>query len=209
MAPDPTQTESSLGRLDSSRGQARDRMASSADLALPQSRRMRLSELDYEDIPRLSSLFAQTQTHPLLMDSPTRFIDVAAIVACVHRLYAASRGGLGAWRADTLDGAFIGLLSLIPIAKTNDVEIHVRLKPDAWGRWYAIEGTHLLCQQAFDRVGLPRLFGYCHPDHHRVQRIMSHFGFRHLGLCEHRGQMAHRYELDAVTWRERSPAAAH
>jgi len=207
MTSNPFQTEPPLEH-----GQARhasgNRTATSAELALPQSRRMRLSELGYDDIPQLSSLFAQTGKHPLLMESPTRFIDVAAIVACVHRLYARSQG-LGAWRADTLNGAFIGLFSLLPISASADVEIHVRLKPESWGRWYAIEGTHLLCRQAFDNVGLPRLFGYCHPDHRRVQRIMLHFGFRHLGLCEHRGQMAHRYVLDAATWRQRKPAAAH
>lgn len=163
---------------------------------------MRLFELDYDDIPRLSSLFAQTRAHPLLMESPTRFIDVAAIVACVHQLYASSRG-LGAWRADTLDGTFIGLLSLVPIAGSTDVEMHVRLTPEAWGRWYAIEGAHLLCRQAFDALGLPRVFGYCHPNHQRVRQIMTRFGFRALGLREHRGQIAHCYELDVSTWRER------
>ncbi|GLQ87854.1 hypothetical protein GCM10007898_14220 [Dyella flagellata] len=169
---------------------------------------MRLCELGYEDIPRLSSLFAQTKMHPLLLDSPTRFIDVAAVVACVHRLYATSQG-LGAWLAETLDGAFVGLFSLLPIEGSADVEIHVRLKPEAWGRWYAIEGTQLLCRQAFEVVGLPRLFGYCHPDQQRVRRIMEHFGFRDRGLCEHRRQIAHCYELDAETWRERSAIVAH
>ena len=203
MAPEPYQPEIPLALE-----QAHHASPRAARNALPQSRRMRLCELSYDDIPLLSSLFAQTGKQPLLMESPTRFIDVAAIVACAQRLYAHARG-LGAWRANTLDGAFIGLFSLLPIAGSAEVELHVRLKPETRGRWYAIEGTHLLCRQAFDNVGLPRLFGYCHPDQRRVQRIMLHFGFRHLGLCEHRGQMAHRYVLDAATWRERKPAAAH
>jgi RimJ/RimL family protein N-acetyltransferase len=203
MAPEPYQPETSLALE-----QTRHASNRAARNALPQSRRMRLCELGYDDIPLLSSLFAQTGMHPLLMESPTRFIDVAAIVACAQRLYARARG-LGAWRANTLDGTFIGLFSLLPIAGSAEVELHVRLKPETWGRWYAIEGTHLLCRQAFDNVGLPRLFGYCHPDQRRVQRIMLHFGFHHLGLCEHRGQMAHRYVLDEATWRERKPTAAH
>lgn len=182
--------------------------ANAAGSLLVQSRRMQLFELGYEDIPRLSSLFAQTSTHPLLMASPTRFIDVAALVSCVHRLYATS-SGLGAWRANAPDGSFIGLFSLLPVEGKDDVEIHVRLKPEAWGRWYAIEGTHLLCRQAFDVVGLSRLFGYCHPDYRRIRRILTRFGFRDLGPCEHRGQIAHCYRLDAATWRERSTAVAH
>lgn len=222
MAPDPSQTEPPVEHADASRQAAGgaashaaglyQRPGASADrsarLALPASRRMQLFELGYEDIPHLSCLFAQTKMYPLLMDSPTRFIEVAAIVACANRLYAASRG-LGAWQARALDGRFIGLFSLLPIHASADVEIHVRLKPEAWGRWYAVEGTHLLCRQAFDVVGLPRLFGYCHPEHQRVQRILLRFGFRDAGPCEHRRQMAHRYELDAATWRERSAAVAH
>lgn len=220
MASDPFQREAALRRLHSIRLSAdgdarnivRNPIASSAvdvsikhyaGLVSAQSRRMRFFGLRYEDIPRLSCLFAQTKTHPLLMDSPTRFIDVAAIVACVHRLYAISPG-LGVWCAHAPDGAFIGLFSLVPIEGGPEVELHVRLTPEAWGRWYAIEGAHLLCRQAFDVLGLPRLFGYCHPDHHVVRRIMSRFGFRDQGLCEHRRQIAHRYELDASAWRERS-----
>lgn len=212
MASDPTQTESPLEPAARSSANSRalsgDRPDNRARCALLSSRRMRLSELGYEDIPHLSCLFEQTKMYPLLMDSPTRFIDVAAIVACATRLYATS-GGLGAWQARTLDGAFIGLFSLLPIYRSADVEIHVRLKPEAWGRWYAIEGTHLLCRQAFDVVGLPRLFGFCHPEHQRVRRILARFGFRDLGPCEHRRQIAHRYELDAATWHERNAALTH
>jgi RimJ/RimL family protein N-acetyltransferase len=183
-------------------------LVSSLRPPLPQSRRLRLLELSYEDISKLSSLFAQTCMQPLLMESPTRFLDVAAIVSCVHRLYAGSRG-LGAWRAETWDGAFVGLFSLLPIDGTQDVEIHVRVKPAAWGRWYAIEGTQLLCRMAFEAVGVPRLFGYCHPNHQRVRRIMTRFGFRELGPCEHRRQIAYCYELDAATWREHYATESH
>ncbi|MBE1161410.1 GNAT family N-acetyltransferase [Dyella acidiphila] len=209
MAPDPFQSEPSLGSAESFRSAADGRVRRAVPgLVVAQSRRMRLLPLDYDDIPQLSGLFAQTSAYPLLMDSPTRFIDVAAIVACVHRLYAGARG-LGAWRAEALDGTFVGLLSLLPVQGSDDLEIHVRLKPEAWGRWYAIEGTHLLCRQAFDVVGVPRLLGYCHPEHRRVRRIALRLGFRDLGLCEHRRQLAQCYALDVATWRERSAAVAH
>lgn len=208
MAPDPSQFEPPPGRADTLRTSDSEVCRPVPGLVVPQSRRMRLLPLDYDDIPRLSTLFAQTGTSPLLMNSPTRFIDVAAIVACVHRLYAGARG-FGAWRAHALDGTFVGLLSLLPIQGSDDVEIHVRLKPEAWGRWYAIEGTQLLCRQAFEAVGVPRLLGYCHPEHRRVRRIALRFGFRDLGLCEHRRQVAQCYALDAATWRERSGTVAH
>jgi RimJ/RimL family protein N-acetyltransferase len=214
VAPDPTQAEPPVSPTSSRSSVVDDARRpstgvdgeSSTQRVPPQSRRMKLSELSYEDIPGLSTLFAQTGSYPLLMASPTRFIDVAAIVACANRLYAGSRG-FGAWRANVLDGTFIGLFSLLPIDSGVEAEIHVRLKPEAWGRWYAIEGTDLLCQQAFEVAGLSRLYGYCHPGHQRVQRIMAHFGFRDLGPCEHRHQAAHCYQLEASTWRERRIAA--
>lgn len=168
---------------------------------LARSRRLRLSGLRYADIPRISRLYAQTSNYPLLFDSPTRFIDVAALVACVNQLYARSPG-LGVWRADALDGDFLGLFSLLPVADSDDVEVHVRLVPEAWGRWYAVEGTHLLCRQAFDVLGLARVFAFGHPAHHAARRILLHFGFRDIGACEHRRQAANRYVLDAASWRE-------
>jgi RimJ/RimL family protein N-acetyltransferase len=206
MASDPTQTGPFSKEADPSPLSADGDTSGSA---LAQSRRMQFVELGYEDIPQLSSLFAETSSYPLLMASPTRFIDVAAIVSCVQRLYARSNGGLGAWRANTLDGRFIGLFSLLPVEGSEDVEVHVRLRSEAWGRWYAIEGTNLLCRQAFEVVGLPRLFGYCHPDYRRIRRLLTRFGFRDLGPCEHRHQIAHRYQLDASTWRERNGIVAH
>lgn len=217
MATDPTQSAHSLGGAHAfplstgsdARHAAKSHApmrADAAGLACAQSKRMRLRGIGYEDIPQLSRLFAQTKQHPLLMASPTRFIDVAAIVACANRIYTHAPG-LGVWRADALDGTFIGLFSLVPIEGGSDVEIHVRLTPEAWGHWYAIEGTHLLCRQAFDALGLPRLFGYCHPDYRRIRQIMTRFGFSDLGLREHRGQVALCYELDAAKWRERGQLA--
>lgn len=209
MAPNPPQTGPSAGRTDSPGLSAASDAARMVDVSsLARSRRMQFAELGYDDIPQLSSLFAETSSYPLLMASPTRFIDVAAIVACAQRLYATS-SGLGAWCASTLDGRFIGLFSLLPVHGGDDVELHVRLKPEAWGHWYAIEGANLLCRQAFDVVGLPHLFGYCHPDYRRIRRILVRFGFRDLGPCWHRGQVAHRYQLDASTWRARNGIVEH
>ncbi|HEX7813950.1 GNAT family N-acetyltransferase [Dyella sp.] len=168
---------------------------------LARSRRVRLTGLRYADIPRISRLYAQTSHCPLLVDSPTRFIDVAALVACVNQLYA-RRPGLGVWRGDTLEGQFLGLFSLLPVDGSEDVEVHVRLAPEAWGRWFAVEGTHILCRQAFEHMGLSRVLAFSHPAHREARRIMLHFGFRDMGACEHRGKPAVRYALDAEAWRE-------
>ncbi|HEV2679954.1 MAG TPA: GNAT family N-acetyltransferase [Rhodanobacter sp.] len=166
--------------------------------AFARSRRMQLRSIRYADIPALSRLYACTLTHPLLVESPTRFIDVAAQVARINRDYAESPG-LGTWRADTHDGHFVGTFSLLPVDGTDDVQVGARLMPQVWGRWFAIEGGHLLCRQAFDVLGLPRLLGFCHRDHRTARSVLLRFGFHGMG---EQLELVHRYELEASAWRE-------
>jgi RimJ/RimL family protein N-acetyltransferase len=172
-----------------------------AGAEVARSRRLRLSGLRYADIPELSRLYARTMMYPLLVESPTRFIDVAAQVARIHRCYA-ELPGLGMWRADTHDGRFIGTFSLLPVDDADEVQVGVRLIPEIWGRWYAIEGGHLLCRQAFESLGLPRLLGYCRHDHLTARRVLERFGFHDMGTREDPSGLIHRYELHADTWRE-------
>lgn len=172
-----------------------------ADDVCARSRRLRVRRLRYADIAELSRLYACTQMHPLLDDSPTRFIDVAAQVARIKRGYA-ELPGLGTWRADTHAGDFVGTFSLSPVPDTDDVQVGARLMPQVWGRWFAIEGGHLLCRQAFEVLGLPRLLGFCHRDHRTARSVLARFGFRDLGATPDSQQLVHRYELEADTWRE-------
>lgn len=171
-------------------------------------RRLRLRTLGYGDIPWLSLLYAQSPAQPVLLDdSPTRFIEVAALVARVNQIYERHRG-LGVWRADALDGGFIGTFSLMPVDATGEVEIGARLAPEALGRWYAIEGGRLLCRRAFALLGLPRLVGYLHPDNAAGARILARLGFGDTGPADYRGRTARRFELDARAWRDTVPAGA-
>lgn len=173
----------------------------SAELGVSRSRRLSLRSIGYADIPDLSRLFASTARYPLLVESPTRFIDVAAQVARINRCYA-EHPGLGAWRADTHDGHFIGTFSLLPVDESDDVQVGARLTPEVWGRWYAIEGGHLLCQHAFESLGLPRLLGYCHRDHQTAHRVLTRFGFQDMGAHGDPSRLIKRYELEASNWRE-------
>lgn len=164
------------------------------------SRRIRLRELGYGDIPWLSHLYAQPHVqHLLLDDSPTRFFEVAALVAWVRQIYDKHRG-LGIWRADSIEGEFLGTFSLMPVAATGEVEIGARLATEAWGRWYAIEGGRLLCRHAFATLGLPALAGYFHPDNDAVAHLLARLGFQSTGRCSYAGKPACRFELRADDW---------
>ncbi|MGO4702961.1 hypothetical protein [Dyella sp. 2RAB6] len=99
--------------------------AASAEVA--RSRRIRLRELSYGDIAWLSRLYAQPKVqHMLLDDSPTRFFEVAAMIAWVKQV-SEKHSGLGIWRADSFDGEFLGTFSLMPVETTGEVQIGARL----------------------------------------------------------------------------------
>jgi RimJ/RimL family protein N-acetyltransferase len=176
-------------------------MHANDDTDVAHSRRLRLREIRYADIPELSRLYARTAMHPLLVETPTRFIDIAAQVARINHGYA-EHPGLGTWRADTHDGHFVGTFSLLPVDGSDDLQVGVRLLPDVWGRWYAMEGGHLLCHQAFDVLARDRLLGFCHRDHLTARRVLARFGFHDMGAQDGSQNLVHRYELDAAAWRE-------
>lgn len=183
-------------------------MAPAAGVEIARSRRIRLRQLSYGDIPWLSRLYAQPQVRQFQLDDcPTRFIDVAALVAWVNQIYARHRG-LGIWRADSMGGEFLGTFSLMPVQATGEVEIGARLTAQAWGRWYAIEGGRLLCRQAFAVLGLPALAAYHHPENEVVARVLERLGFRETGACEYAGKAARRFELAAADWGVSEAAAA-
>lgn len=179
-----------------------------ADIEVARSRRIRLRQLGYGDIPWLSHLYGQPQVRRLQLDDcPTRFIDVAALVAWVNHIYARHRG-LGIWRADSVGGEFLGTFSLMPMEATGEVEIGGRLTTEAWGRGYAIEGGRLLCRQAFVVLGLPRLAAHHHPDNEAVARVLKRLGFRTTGPCIYAGKPACRFELEAAHWGAAETSAA-
>jgi RimJ/RimL family protein N-acetyltransferase len=173
---------------------------SSGGAEVARSRRIRLRQLCFADIPWLSRLYAPNELQHLQLDeSPTRFFEVAALVASAHQIYEKHRG-LGVWRADAIDGEFIGIFSLTPRDATGEMEIRARLAPEAWGHWYAIEGGRLLCRYAFVALGLPALAAYCHPGHEVVAHILTRIGFCDTGLCDYDGKTARRFELEAARW---------
>jgi RimJ/RimL family protein N-acetyltransferase len=184
--------------------------APAAGVEIARSRRIRLRQLSYGDIPWLSRLYAQPQARMLQLDDcPTRFFEVAALVAWVNQIYAKHRG-LGIWRADVVGGEFLGTFSLMPLEATAEVEISARLTAEAWGRWYVIEGGRLLCRHAFVTLGLPRLAAHAHPDNEAVARVLERLGFHETASCTYAGKAARRFELAAAEWgaAEAAPARA-
>lgn len=170
--------------------------------------RLRLRGLKYADIPALTRLNADAEVRRHLIDaSPTRFFEVTALVSWANQIYL-SHPGLGIWHAADTNDTFVGTFSLMPVEGGETVEIGVRLVPEAWGRWYALEGGRLLCAHAFAKLGLPSLVGFFAPANRVIEILLRRLGFLPDGEVEHFGKAALRYVLTAERWRERCAAAS-
>jgi RimJ/RimL family protein N-acetyltransferase len=175
---------------------------------LLRSARLRLRGLKFGDIPALTRLNADVDVQRHLLDaSPTRFFELAALVSLTNQIYAA-HPGLGIWHAADANDAFVGTFSLMPVEASDAVEIGVRLVPEAWGQWYALEGGRLLCRHAFARLGLASLVGFYAPANRVVALILRRLGFQPDGEIEHFGKPAMRYRLSAQRWSERTSEIA-
>ena len=159
-------------------------------------RRMRLRCFEFSDAQSLIDLDAHAQVREYLIDDPVDSPTKALLlIEYLHTLYNDGRG-LGIWRAGNLDDDFLGFFSLMPVdGDASHVEIGVRLHPEAWGKFYALEGGRALCAYAFDTLKLPRLVGYCDPGNRVIGILLRRLGFHDTGLTTHLSRTAQSFEL--------------
>ena len=170
---------------------------------LLRTRRLVLRALDYVDAPALLRLDRDERVHGLLLDEHVRNLAQAAhLVAWMHQVYR-RHPGLGNWHVRDERDRFVGLLSLMPVADGDDVEIGARFMPDSWGRFYALEGGRGLVDYAFGRLGLPRLVGFCHPQNRAPALVLRRLGFEADGETRHFDRPALRFRLDRAHWEQR------
>lgn len=168
---------------------------------LLRTRRLRLRELCYRDVPELWRMGREPRVAAHLLDSPVSTISAAcALVDMANGVYA-RRPGLGLWRAEDGGGRFVGFFSLMPEPDADEVGIGCRLLPGAWGRGYALEGGAALCTHAFATLGLPHLVGVCAPDNRSVPPLLLRLGFRADGATAQAGKPALRFVLPRAEWR--------
>jgi RimJ/RimL family protein N-acetyltransferase len=143
-----------------------------------------------------------TDDYPL--DDPAVLRLFLARLAALYRRHE----GHGIWRADVPGTApgdadeFAGWFSLMPMAEQpGAVELGSRLLPAAWGRGVVFDGTELLLDHAFARLGLERVWATCHPMNRSARAVLLALGFDELGLRPYDGREAKHFRLDAPAWR--------
>ncbi|MEO1575192.1 MAG: GNAT family N-acetyltransferase [Pseudomonadota bacterium] len=154
------------------------------------SRRLTLRRFDLGDAAQLVALDADERVRRYIIDDPVE--TLAQALTLIDYLQGVYPTGLGIWHASDDTGAFIGHFSLMPIDDA-DVAIGVRLHPEAWGKFYALEGGRALCRYAFGTQGLERIVGYCNPENRVVDLLLRRLRFRNEGPVERDGRTVTRY----------------
>jgi RimJ/RimL family protein N-acetyltransferase len=144
-----------------------------------QTPRLRLREFAPGDEPALQRMHQDPRLRAQLIDdAPLERPSAAALfvqrIAAVYR----TRRGLGIWHASTGSGEFAGWFSLMPLdGHAGEVELGSRLLPRHWGSGLALDGGEALLTHAFGSLGLPRVWGLCHPANRGARLCLAALGF--------------------------------
>lgn len=102
-------------------------------------------------------------------------------------------------------GEMIGVAGAQPLDRLDGFDVGWWIWRDWWNRGLATEAARAVCRDAFERVGLPRVYACIDPDNLSSRRVAEKLGMRLGGRCR-ADQTASwrppveilRYELDAV-----------
>ena len=90
----------------------------------------------------------------------------------------------------------------------NAHEIGWRLRPDRWGRGYAIEAARRMAAFAFDDLEAPLLAAICDPGNADSARVMQRLGMQCQGEAFWHGQAVTQYEITAAAFAAAREASA-
>lgn len=86
----------------------------------------------------------------------------------------------------------------------NPLEIGWRLRPDRWGRGYAIEAAERMARFAFDELDAPLLCAICDPDNARSAQVMERLGMQLRGEETWQERPVLFYEIGRAAWQARA-----
>lgn len=108
---------------------------------------------------------------------------------------------------DELVGA--GCIQHLGHDPANDHEIGWRLRPDRWGRGYALEAAERMARFAFENLEAPLLCAICDPANARSARVMEKLGMRLRGHERWHDVPALAYQIDRAAWQARALSRAN
>ena len=169
-----------------------------------QTRRLALREFNADDLDELVRMHHEPRLRTHLVDDyPLHQREVAQLfLERMPQVYRRHQG-LGIWHTTVLEPqpSFAGWFNLMPMAEQpGEVEIGARLLPLAWGGGLALEGGELMLEQAFERLGLDRVWGICHPGNRSARAVLAALGFAPLGVRSYDGGLARFHCIGLNAW---------
>lgn len=93
--------------------------------------------------------------------------------------YARGDAAIVDWSFETLEGSFLGKVSLHH-ADEDAVRFGMVLQRQHWGKGYATEAAGLAIQLAFENYGFERVLGACDPSNEASKRMLERLGMSFL-----------------------------
>ncbi len=152
--------------------------------------RLTLRRITPADLDDMASMNADPKVMRYVGDGKprTREQSLAGIKRAL-RIYE-NYPGLGVFVAEEKrTHQFVGVVHLVYVINTVEVEIGYRLARSAWGKGYATEGAGALLRYGFETVGLDRIIGLTYPANKPSQRVLEKIGLEYRG-------MGHYFDLD-------------
>lgn len=118
--------------------------------------------------------------------------------------------GFGWWSLIEADsGELVGAGCIQHLAQdpANGHEIGWRLRPDRWGRGYALEAAERMARFAFDDLGVPQLCAICDPANTRSAHLMEKLGMQLRGRETWHAREALVYQIARTAWAARGISA--
>lgn len=169
------------------------------------SARLRYEPMNEDHFDGLRVLNGDPEVMRHISDRPETAEETHATIA---RVQARWREHGHAWwcliEVDTGELVGAGCIQHLGHDPANPLEIGWRLRPDRWGRGYAIEAAERMARFAFDELGAPLLRAICAPENVKSARVMERLGMRACGHETWHERDVLAYEIERTTWLARS-----
>lgn len=174
-------------------------------MAILHSARLRFEPMAQAHYDGLRVLNADPAVMRYLSGRPETPDETHAAIARVQARWSAL--GYAWWsliERDTGELVGAGCIQHLGHDPANPHEIGWRLRPDRWGRGYAIEAAERMARFAFEGLEAPLLCAICDPANTPSRRVMEKLGMHCRGEETWHARPALVYEIDLAGWRARA-----
>jgi ribosomal-protein-alanine N-acetyltransferase len=127
-----------------------------------------------DDLPLARALFGDARV-TALVGGP--FDDAAVRARLAAEIAMEREHGVQYWPIFLQDGAHVGACGLRP--RRELLELGFYMRPEHWGRGYAMESARATIAHAFGALGRRELFAGHHPDNEASRALLGKLGFRY------------------------------